>query len=218
MRRLTALCARGLLLASGRLQQDAPMPAVAAEYAGRAVPQTGAVDLTERRDRTGTGQARFERLELLSGDAPGYAFMLGEPFSLRIGVRVTEAVGTGLLSATVRAEDGTPVFCLMNDDAGCVWRAEVGAYEFTITLEHLFLYPGRYTVDLWLGDRNSYRIDYLTDAASFAVAQGLTCGISRELSGSNGLVFQPARWAYVSSEQPEDCSSSAVQASGWYGR
>jgi hypothetical protein len=194
---MTALCNRGILLKGGTVVRDGQMSMVAAEYFADRSNLAGFAHLGGRLDRSGTGDARFQSLELLCRDERRRTFAIAESFSQKIRVATTRRIGTALVSTTIRSSDGTPVYCLMNIDSGCEWIAETGEYEFMVTIDQLSLYPGTYSIDLWLGDRNEYRIDYVTDALTFTVVQGPHCRLERNLEGASGLVHQPAAWSQV---------------------
>ena len=58
------LCPRSILLVDGRLHQDGPTPQTVETYLNR-MQLFSHLELGERRDRTGDGEVRFERIELL---------------------------------------------------------------------------------------------------------------------------------------------------------
>jgi hypothetical protein len=70
----------------------------------------------------------------------------------------------------------------------------VGRYTVNIAIGRLRLYPGSYSIDLWLGNDLMRRLDCITQALTFHVIQTADCKISRLLNRKDGLVYQQAQW------------------------
>jgi len=196
MRNATALCHRGLLLNAGMIECDGKMSEVAHKYQMQQVVSKGVADLTQRQDRSGSGNARFESIELLSGDQTCRTFVFGEPLVQTINIRVHKRFGEAVIASVITFADGVPIYRLSNIDTDFRWIAEVGYYSFTVEIESLLLYPGTYSIDLWIGDRNFERVDYIPQAISFSVIQDANSGLERVLDPSEGLVFQQAQWKW----------------------
>ena len=197
MRKVTALCSRGILLNRGKIKRDGQMAMVADVYLTHRLNSGGFADLANREDRSGSGEVQFQSIELLVDGEQRRTFAFREPLSQKIRVKVKKRIGAALVQTTIVSSDGVPVCCFMNTDEGCNWLADIGDYEFTITIERLLLYPGTYSIELWLGDRNRYRIDLINEAISFTVYQGTNSELERSLDRANGLVYQSAIWNYV---------------------
>ena len=194
MRRVSTLCNRGILLNAGAIEHDGKMSAVADAYLTQRFEHESFSDLTGRGDRSGSGDALFQSLELTKEGQPCRVFPFGEALTQSIRVSVKRSIGTAYVVAIITSNDGVPVHELWNVNDGCHWVADPGVYTFTLTIDRLLLYPGTYSVDLWLGNRNSARVDYITSAGNFAVVQTPTSGVERPLDRANGLVFQSAHW------------------------
>ena len=163
MRKVTSLCNRGILLNAGRIEARGDMTTVAAAYLEERTPSEGFADLSRRGDRSGTGDARLQTIELLKGGNRTTAFAVGDAFTQRITLEVFRRVGTSMLAIVITSGDGIAVHELWNVNERCPWVAEPGVYEFEVTIPKLCLYPGKYSIDVWLGDANSTRIDYITE-------------------------------------------------------
>jgi lipopolysaccharide transport system ATP-binding protein len=194
MRKVTSLCNRGILLNAGRIEAQGDMTAVASTYLGERDSSEGFADLGGRGDRSGTGDARVRTIELLKGASRTTTFAFGDALTQRITVEVHARNGASMLAIVITSSDGVAVHELLNVNEGCGWAAEPGSYEFQVTIPNLCLYPGTYSVDLWLGDTNSARIDYITEVIKFHVIQTPDSGLVRPLDRANGLVFQRSEW------------------------
>lgn len=193
MRRVASLCGRGILLNAGRLICDDGMDEVIDAYLVRRG-SAAAADLRQRRDLTGSGDARFQSIALFRNGEPASAFEPGDTMTQYFEIKVARPMRGALVSATITTADGVPVFECMNDEAGFVWNAERGAVTLVMTIDSLNLCPGAYAIDLWIGDRNTRRIDYARDAIGFTVAAAGAGGIAPERR-HGALVYQKARWA-----------------------
>jgi lipopolysaccharide transport system ATP-binding protein len=194
MRRVSTLCNRGILLNAGAIEYDGKMSVVADVYLTKRFEHESFSDLTGRGDRSGSGDAQFQSLELIKDEQPCRVFAFGEALTQRIKVNVKKPIGTAYVVVIITSNDGVPVHELWNINEGCHWVADLGVYTFTLTIDRILLYPGTYSVDLWVGDRNSARVDYIIGAGNFTVIQTPTSGIDRPLDRANGLVFQSAHW------------------------
>lgn len=196
MTSVSKLCRQGLVLQHGRVAFQGEMRAAVAQYLGQRTTMSGFADLRGHVNRLGAGNARFETLELLQGGKRSSSFAFGEAFTLRISTVVEKAVGDAYVAILITTTDGVAVHGLENTHAHHRWIADVGRHEFEVTIERLQLYPGAYSVDLWLGDILNHRIDYVREVATFEVVQTPESGLERPLFRSNGLVFTPTDWKH----------------------
>jgi hypothetical protein len=65
----------------------------------------------------------------------------------------------------------------------------------TITVPQLRLFPGTYTVSLWVGNQHFDDYDYVRDCLSFDVQQGKVPDRAYRMSWYNGLVHHPSEWS-----------------------
>ena len=209
VRMVTALCHRGILLNSGAVERDGPMSEVTDCYLSTRAYMYAFSDLTGRTDRSGSGEAMFQSVELLRNGEPCHSFSFGEPLTLRIRIIVKRPIGRTLIQATVLALGGTPVQELVNVNSGGPWVSSIGHYAFTVRIDEILLYPGTYSIDLWVGDISGTRgTDYIREAIAFEVTQVPGNPLPWPLVQTNGLVFQRSRWRV---EQPKSCPEAAGQ-------
>jgi lipopolysaccharide transport system ATP-binding protein len=206
MRKITTLCNRGILLDGGRIEYEGAMPAVADTYVKMHVNTGSFADLSLRGDRTGSGDAQFASIELLSDGVPSRTFVVGKPFTQKIRVHVKDPFGPGVVHSHILTSDGIPVLEFYSNNSGNKWSAPPGVSEFTIDIERMMLYPGTYSINLWIGGTASVRVDYITEAISFNVIQTEESRVNHTMDRSEGLVHQPARWHWESCAGPSDAA------------
>jgi len=195
MRKMTTLCKRGILLNAGGVGMEGDITAIAAAYLGERIVSEAYMDLSTRGDRSGSGEARFRSIELSNGFRPTNTFEFGTPLVQKVTVSVYLPSALASLEAVIVSADGVAVHQLWSDNEGCVWKVDAGRYEFVITVPELHLYPGTYSIDLWLGTRYMERVDYIHNAAQFHVVQTAASRLRQPLDRSFGLVFQSASWS-----------------------
>ena len=194
MSSVSKLCERGVLLNEGKVEFQGEIIAVVAQYQKTAITQIGYADLSRRGDRSGSGDAQFQSVELLKGSVRGSAFAFGSPMTVRTGIKVFKPLGNGHIAVGILSSDGIPVHSLENVNEGVIWSADAGDYLFEVTLSKLQLFPGGYVIDLWIGDAQRARVDYLRAAIAFQVVQTSDSGLSLPLHRRDGLVFAPSKW------------------------
>jgi homopolymeric O-antigen transport system ATP-binding protein len=98
------------------------------------------------------------------------------------------------LSISIKTITGTKVLHVTNEDDNFIFP---NAPEATITvkLPNLLLYPGSYTVSLWVGSKLYNDYDYIQDCIGFNVIQGNVLPRSFKMDWSQGLVFHPSQWS-----------------------
>ena len=71
--------------------------------------QTVSPDLSRRGDRSGTGDARLQTIELLKAGNRTTAFAVGDAFTQRITLEVFRRVGTSMFAIVITSGDGIAV-------------------------------------------------------------------------------------------------------------
>jgi lipopolysaccharide transport system ATP-binding protein len=120
--------------------------------------------------RRGTGGARFEAVRFTTGEATldGHPYPLG-PLELELEIHAEQARTASSLAVVIRDVGGTN---LVNADIAAaeqVLRLEPGPNVVSLRIESLYLNPGEYTVDLWLGDGGPSGVDYIESAFQLLV-------------------------------------------------
>jgi lipopolysaccharide transport system ATP-binding protein len=174
MAALRSLCSRALWLEGGRVQADGPVDGVVDTYLARTRDHAAGVPVAERRDRGGSGDLRFTRLEV-KGDVAtgrpltlviGYAAAAAEPVkNLRLALKLSDAHGARISALDTR---------MTHSDF-----AELPpAGELRCEIPELPLAPGRYHIDAW-ASASGRVADDVAHALEIEVAVGDFYGTGR---------------------------------------
>lgn len=198
MRRVTSLCDRVILLAGGRVEAEGDASMIIDRYLMKNVITGASADLVSRGDHSGNGEAVFESIALLKDGRPGQTFSFREEITFRVAVRVNKPIPAAILQVAIVSSEGFAVHELVSAAESCKWRSDItGVHIFDIRVAQLLIYPGTYSVNLWIGDSGMRRCDYLIEAIKFSVIQTPESGLTWSLDRSNGTVFQAAIWDWT---------------------
>jgi lipopolysaccharide transport system ATP-binding protein len=170
MSAVKALCDRAVLLEAGRATADGPVDAVIDRYLG-----SGSAPLAQRVipddvHRTGTGEARFRSVELLTidGRAVGELYFR-QRFRVRAVIDVSTPVASVIAAIMIDSIDGTAVACAHNiDRGGAPFNLAPGSVCIEAELQ-LDLLPRTYSVRLALSRSDGYDIDVVHRTLDFSV-------------------------------------------------
>jgi lipopolysaccharide transport system ATP-binding protein len=188
------LCSRALLLKDGQLAATGRTHAVLNEYMAESErPET---DLALRSDRSGSGEVRFVNCAILSRSGEDRPVVrCGEDVTIRLHFRCSTRIERPAFSLTVRSSAGVPIFAAYTTDTGAVVGPldRDGFIDLDVTRPNLM--PGRYLLDLAVGDElNPHRYDLLHEAAELHVEATDVYGSGR-LNGANfSLVYFECQW------------------------
>lgn len=167
------LCSGALLLTEGRLALMGESQITCAAYAN------------ESRDSNAIGRRHSANLRYISLlDAAGAecrAVREGEPLRFRCALRVPEE--RCLVSLIVRDARNSPLFELF-DYSFSPPKVNESDVVVLIETDRQSLLPGRYSVDFWLGNRMSTRIERIDGAFEFDVVASGKTQTSLTLNGS----------------------------------
>ncbi|HVV66364.1 MAG TPA: ABC transporter ATP-binding protein [Rhizomicrobium sp.] len=191
------LCSRAIWIDGGKIRQDGPAKDVIGEYMASFSAGEGAgADLSNLESRTGTGDARFTRIEYLAPDGtPSPIARSGDPLVIRLhyyantaihnpsfGFRLYTAMGT-LVTESGHLLHGIPIV-----------RLDPGHGHIDIDIESLNLLPDRYHLSLWITDPSGQAI-YDGDVRSVLEIEAADVYKSGKLPNSRqGIVYFPLRW------------------------
>jgi lipopolysaccharide transport system ATP-binding protein len=190
------LCKRTIWIANGQVNQDGETKDVVTAYMrsyGASDQQT--LDLTDVRERRGTGVVRFSRMEMLgrdgqesgtvhSGDALTvrlhYRCERDVP-SLHFGVRVFSNLGVLLTEANTWATAQQVDLAVQGD--ACI----------DLEIDFLNLMPGTYYIGVWVSSFNEWH-DVLDKVCKLEIEPSDYYGTGRGIEPRFGILFLPYRW------------------------
>jgi len=201
LRRVATLCQQGILLDAGQFELGGPASEVVERYLTRHLSMLSFSDLRHRADRTGSGEIVFEWIELLVDGKRRSFFNFGESITHRVAIRVKRSIGVVTAVVTIFTSEGAPIYELYSNDDGRRWAPEEGIHILEVVIDGLVLYPGTYSIDLWVGDRTSARVDLIRTAISFRVIQAALGSVFRSLNPADAIFYQPATWRWLEQAQ-----------------
>ena len=192
------LCSRCLLLHGGAIQAQGPSCEVVPKYLSVSDSLPSCCDLTEASiQRTGTGDAVFQRVELLSLERNHVsAIPAGDGIVVRMLVRaqsatVDAAVGVGLFN-----DHGLRI-CGLNSQDLRRWGLNLSSGEQTLVelrVPRMNLSPSQYTVNLLIRGSDGRILDHVERAISFRVVEADVFGTGRLPRGHN-VIFLDGTWS-----------------------
>ncbi|MBK8640419.1 MAG: ABC transporter ATP-binding protein [Chromatiaceae bacterium] len=175
MAAVSNLCSKGLILSSGSLGRNGDIHTVIRTYMAQ-VSNQGKYTLSERRDRQGTGTARFADVIFLDADRnETQTIMCGEP----VGILITlasdndaEVIRDPIISIGIDNSAGYRVLHLSNEAVGSNFLTiDINRSAFYFHFRKMPLIPDSYSITLFLSSNNTI-IDWVQQAAEFRVESG----------------------------------------------
>jgi lipopolysaccharide transport system ATP-binding protein len=178
------LCARAVLLEAGGVADAGPADEVVRSYLTRQLRRPSPaewLDVSGLR-RRGSGEARFQAVRFSTGDTTldGHPYPLG-PLEFQMQIDSPSARSVPTLAVTIRDIGGVN---LVNADIASVpqvLRLDAGVNVVTLRVDALYLNPGEYTVDLWVGDGGPSGLDYVESAFQLLVLDPRPAGTGPSL-------------------------------------
>jgi hypothetical protein len=183
-----------LILEHGSLTSDGDVSVVANEYLARvtAIPTDQYFCAEQPNPRVWVNSAS---LRALDGQVTSSVIMSQE---LQLVCRLTLAVAASItLSIQIKELNGTPVYHFPNVDSGVALPNQSGTYQVVVRIPPLWLYPGKYTVQLTLNEvvGQLYEARHIVDSLGFASCQDFSA-CPRTLGRHAGLVFTAVDWQW----------------------
>jgi lipopolysaccharide transport system ATP-binding protein len=195
---VSALCKRGILLAGGKVIADGPSNEVITKY----LSSSGgfnevARDLRDFSPRKGSGELLITRVEIsaLHEGEPLPTPRMGDTLAIRFQVENRAKLpGSQIrLSAAIKAINGQKLVHVSNEDDGFEFTS-AGTAWVTVELPRLLLYPGTYSVSLWVGSPQYSDYDYVEDCLSFEVGQPSESPRAFKMDWSQGYFLHYSKW------------------------
>jgi lipopolysaccharide transport system ATP-binding protein len=192
------LCTRGIWLAQGKVQLDGPASKVIEAYMGSfASVERASVALANVEERSGTGEARYTRVEYCSPDGELQTVTrAGRSVVIRLHYRANQPIARPDFVLRIYTELGTLVTTSTTWHHGLeIPLLPEGEGYVDLEIDALNLVPGRYYLSLRLASLDRRVHDALEHAVYLDVEEAPIFGQSRRFdSGRFGLVFFPQRW------------------------
>jgi lipopolysaccharide transport system ATP-binding protein len=194
MAAIEALCSAAIVLSSGHSTEPKPATQAALEYMRSSRRSGGAQICLRARPHNGVGARITEVSPLVNGVASGTTLRMGDELALAVSFESHGPAFFPVLGVVVRTERGHPLFGVNNRFInGSTFTDIVHSGTITCDLGDVPLVPGRYFVDLYLGDH--YRdFDKVESAVEIDVEQTDYYGTGKLCPPSAGSVRWSATW------------------------
>jgi len=192
---IETLCTRAVLLCDGSVVSQGLPPKVVADYLA-SNKATNPDNLLDQPRHSGAGEALFSGIRILNSD--GLANMdlkAGEGMTVQLKIRVTERISQPWIGVKVRTALNQTLFHFANREAGFELPAITGDSVVECKIDSLNLLPGRYFLDLTLGDVKGKMQDELSPAACFDVEVSDVLGSGMPMDQQYGVVFFKSAWS-----------------------
>ncbi|MEW5984369.1 MAG: ABC transporter ATP-binding protein [Acidobacteriota bacterium] len=190
------LCTRALLLDAGRVVTDGPVDQVVERYLDVArKPSAGGIVPPDAK-RSGTGEARIRRVELLDrDDRPVEELYFGQPFRIRMTLEVLTSLQSVIAGVVAAASDGTEVACAFSSDrGGAPYSLSPGWHGLSVELA-VPLLPRPYSFAVSLSRTDGYDVDVVDHAARASVLNAAAAGSDGyRWSTVHGFVRAASSW------------------------
>jgi lipopolysaccharide transport system ATP-binding protein len=212
---IEALCSRCLLFSGGRLTGDGEVRQMLLRYmTAELQPDSGTCSLQLHAGRR-HGSISMMTTVMLSegGSQSSAAFKMGERLSVSVSFGSDRAF-TPVLNVTIKNMHGLAIIRANNlfiEGSNFVQRQNSGT--IACTFDKLPLLPGRYAIDLSLGD-GFRELDAVSDAITFEVLPADVFGTGRLPPPGSAVVFWPARFALTNGNQAKEMRGERNESGG----
>lgn len=191
------LCSRGIWIDAGQIRMDGATKEVIEAYMGEfSAEQTGGMDLAAHKERVGSGEIRYTKIEYLNPDGTQCGVTRsGDALVLRFHYHAEKTVREIRFIFFLYTQMGT----LLTETSNWHHRILIpeirpGDGYVDLEIDSINLVPGTYNFSLWLTGEDDKVHDKIESglALEIEVSDVYNCG--RVLEGRWGIVYFPQRW------------------------
>ncbi|MCS5687948.1 MAG: ABC transporter ATP-binding protein [Acidimicrobiales bacterium] len=215
MAAVKSLCDRALLLDAGSVVAEGHVDEVVERYLGLAREIEPGGSIPEDAVRSGTGEARFRHVELLTqDDRQSGEFYFGQRIRVRMTVEVMESVEPVVAGVVIESLEGMKVACSFSTDCEMdPYTLSLGWHVLTVDI-NVTLLPRTYTIGVYLNRTDGYDVDVVTRTAQMSVLNVATTGRdSYPWETLQGYVRAPSQWCAPEPVDPSTVGSHDPVAS-----
>jgi len=191
------LCSRGIWIDAGKIRMDGAAKDIIASYMSSFVGErVSGSDLSGARNRLGSGEIRYTRLETLSPDGTPCAIIRsGDGLVLRFHYHAEKLMRDPSFGFRLYTEMGTLITETGHLLHGVhIPKVEPGDGYLELEIDSLNLVPGQYLFSLWITGQPSKTVYDGDVRASLEVEVSDVYKSGRMLDSRHGLVYFPQRW------------------------
>jgi lipopolysaccharide transport system ATP-binding protein len=198
MNAVMQLCKKVILLDAGEITAINDAEPVIKKYLSATISDTTVPeDLSLRKkDRKGTGQFRFQKIEVLDYlYSPSNSFYIGDEIIISFTLKRTDQqINFSSLVILIKTSDEIPLAHVINTDSGFKTKHEGSIERYLVRFKDVRFFPGDYIIDLGCYSTDSHEAyDHIFYAASFRIIEGGKLA-SRYLPRHAGFFFLNPDW------------------------
>jgi lipopolysaccharide transport system ATP-binding protein len=195
MAAVEALCTNVILLKGGELVAFGETPVIVQRYQIAASDSLHAVSsLLEKRRKARNAVPIMRKVILKNADSePATSFPMGGSVCVEVEFDAPSHLSP-VLGIVVKTDTRASVFGIDNRIIDGFHFEKVQRGTIVCQIDNLPLMPGRYSIDLYFGDRHS-SIDRIEDAISFSIVSADVFGTGKLPPRRCGAFYWPAKWA-----------------------
>ena len=215
MAAVKSLCDRALLLDAGSVVAEGHVDEVVERYLGLAREIKPGGSIPEDAVRSGTGEARFRHVELLTqDDRQSGEFYFGQRIRVRMTVEVMENVEPVVAGVVIESLEGVKVVCSFSTDCEMdPYTLSPGWHVLTVDIK-VTLLPRTYTIGVYLNRTDGYDVDVVTRTVQMSVLNVATTGRdSYPWETLQGYVRASSQWCAPEPVDPSTVGSHDPVAS-----
>ena len=189
---ISALCKRAILLSLGQIHEDGVTKAVISNYLLNQGDSDGTTLFTDK-EKTGN-KVTINQISLKDDQGKiSPQLIMGEKASLEFEITCHEMLEQISVCFYIKTATGLPVIHTFNHDAGVTYKNIIGRAKIIVEIPEILLYPGDYSLSLWIGDTIGNGFDHKKDSLAFQVIES-TKIFRGNLSWNYGIFFCKAFW------------------------
>jgi homopolymeric O-antigen transport system ATP-binding protein len=189
------LCTSALWLDEGRVAARGPVADTVAAYI-QSVGRPRAYDAS-RWQHQGSGEATFVDARMVDAQGqPRETFGMGESVLVEFDMDLSRPLSSLHMSVDIkRADSGLPVLHLLNRDSGAACeRLSDGKHRLSVEIPNCMLYPGSYTVSLFVGVPGKVVIDHVENVLTFSMVHSGGSKRTSKFHPHLGVFHSPSVW------------------------
>ena len=195
MASIRSLCTRGVLLEKGMVKLDTTVDEAVSHYLMDNDSLQSGISLLDRKDRKGTGLARFSNFEVLVDEKSKTQVLLQQPVSFRMSILSNEDIDNCTIMYSVYNSMGVMVFSsnsrFASDDKIDLHKGE---NVIRVNYDGFPLSIGSYKVNVRLWDKYEKDIDWVEGAFEFEIVESDIYGTGRFYKDNTSIILLPHKW------------------------
>jgi lipopolysaccharide transport system ATP-binding protein len=168
-------------------------------------------DLQVHPGRTKDAEPVFSRIRIMNGDKePTATLFAGEDLVLEFELNPPRAIANPTLGIGVDNAMGLRVFSVITYYSDFEWSRLDRPSVVRCTIPRIKLLPGRYQLNISVGNVYNQHVDAIYNAASFSIEPSDYFGTGRLPTPDLGVVLADSRWECITTAPSESPQESEV--------